>query len=424
MFSENTIKNTLTPMLCQEFIPAIKQEINKYIKIVNNSNFGAEYNEKLNKLSYLLIKTMFSRINKPWNDKTKQDVKQAILDYSYIQDGITEALGKNIFSLNESFFDDIEDDITDNVITYNNDILCKELSKIMDEYCKFFQDGNIVYLTITHPHFRFVVDIDKLNKAFNLLSLYGVKKLIINTDRSLKPNIEFPITNNKVGRSIDDIIDFKNIPCIFEGCTVVFYNITPKNLIIENCNNITFRQCSLPNIGKIWANQIKIAQCYNIDDFSFIKRVETFTFAASCQSYMSKTHNFIGLPKNITEISLVFAQEIDKAAPTFTNEDKNTLYGIPDDVESLCIKYVNTSKGKKGSDILNTYLKAIQLAGLSKNILLNPNTRILIHNIKNNLILHTSDKSFNIETSGLYFRVDSQIIENMIKNNDYTLQIE
>lgn len=293
--------------------------------------------------------------------------------------------------ITESFFDDIDNDITDtsddlstlNISTVLDDQI-KEINQLLSpikfnvEYYTDKQTAVISHIERTWASIQFttVDQLEIFQKMLDILSRIGCKALIqSNMAGGGRMIVESRYLYAEKGQRYE--IDFHNINIPYI-CTKF---LTLKNffaestsdaesfLLIDNC------QFDSVNIGKI--SNIDISYCTNIKDFSFIKSAQQFTFKAGMQKHMAATQNFTGLPDNINICSIklnadswITDSDISKCNMF---KDGNTCVGIPAKA-SISIT-IGSSKSFKPmrKALLSNIISTFSLEGLSDNQLLNGN---------------------------------------------------
>ena len=161
-------------------------------------------------------------------------------------------------------------------------------------------------------------------------------------------------------KTINNIRDFKNIN--FVGGSLC--GVTPKNLYFDynsikkeklfksvfnnkypymNQGNIWFRSCWFDNETTVIKSidEIKLWNCQNINDYSFIKKINTL-FDNYVYSYkeLPKTGNLIGLPNGKYQIKLDFRDfgNINEPYQPLDGKVKINFVGLPSNCIELGVR--------------------------------------------------------------------------------------
>ena len=283
-------------------------------------------------------------------------------------------MNKCIKRLVESLFDDDFDDI----VNHNDEVttIGRKVIEIKLPYCESYlskQWGD--------EHVYSETDMDTDTVAFYTKSgrkknyLVNVKFLSTNAfqkfiDELYRQDIKnvlliYNIVGGKRGcdmkEAINNIRDFKNIN--FVGGSLC--GITPKNLYFDY-NSIKKEKLFKPIFNKkypymyqgtIWfnscwfdnettviksVNEIKFWNCQNINDYSFIKKIDTL-FDNYVYSYkeLPKTGNLIGLPNGKYQIQLHFSafdDNINEPYQPLDGKVKINFVGLPSNYIKLGVK--------------------------------------------------------------------------------------
>ena len=282
-------------------------------------------------------------------------------------------MNKCIKRLVESLFDDDFDDIVnhndnDEVTTIGRKIIeiklpyCESyLSKQWSDehvYSEIDQNTDTVafYTKGDRNKKNYLVDVDfsstnAFQKFIDELYSQDIKNVLL----------IYNIVGGKRGcdmkEAINNIRDFKNIN--FVGGSLC--GITPKNLYFDynsikkeklfksvfnnkyhdiNQGNIWFQSCQIDNETTVIKSidEIKLWNCQNMNDYSFIKKINTL-FDSYVYSYkeLPKTGNLIGLPNGKYQIQLDFSafdDNINEPYQPLDGKVKINFVGLP----SNCIK--------------------------------------------------------------------------------------
>ena len=282
-------------------------------------------------------------------------------------------MNKCIKRLVESLFDDDFDDI----VNHNDEVTAieRELMEIKLPYCESYlskQWGDEPVYSETDMNTDTVAFYtksgrNKKNYLVNVkfLSTNAFQKFIDELYRWDIKNVllMYQISGGNSGgdmkETINNIRDFKNIN--FVGGSLC--GITPKNLYFDynsikkeklfKCvfnntypyydqGNIWFRSCWIDNETTVIKSidKIKLWNCQNINDYSFIKKINTL-FDNYVYSYkeLPKTGNLIGLPNGKYRIQLEFRDlsNINEPYQPLDGKVKINFVGLP----SNCIVDVN-----------------------------------------------------------------------------------
>ena len=277
-------------------------------------------------------------------------------------------MNKCIKRLVESLFDDDFDDI----VNHNDEVttITREIVKIKLPYCESYLSkqcrGEHVYLEtdLNTDTVAFYIKGDSNKKDYlvdvDFSSTNAFQKFI---DELYSWDIKNVLLMYNIGgvrddmkEAINNIRDFKNIN--FVGGYLC--GVTPKNLYFDynsikkeklfksvfNNNspyqdqgNIWFHSCWFDNETTVIksVDEIKFWNCQNINDYSFIKKINT-SFRNTVYSYkeLPKTGNLIGLPNGKYRIQLEFRDldNINEPYQPLDGKVKINFVGLP----SNCIK--------------------------------------------------------------------------------------
>ena len=277
-------------------------------------------------------------------------------------------MNKCIKLLVESLFDNDFDDI----VNHNDEVTSieRELMEIKLPYCESYLSkqcgGEHVYLE-TDMNTDTVAFYTKSGRKKNYL--VDVKFLSTNAfqkfiDELYKWDIKNVLLMYSVGgdmkEAINNIRDFKNIN--FVGGSLC--GITPKNLYFDynsikkeklfkrvfnntypyyDQGNIWFRSCCIDNETTVIKSidKIKLWNCQNINDYSFIKKINTL-FDNYVYSYkeLPKTGNLIGLPNGKYKIQLEFKDIFNRNEPyqPLDGKVKINFVGLPSNCINLDVR--------------------------------------------------------------------------------------
>ena len=279
-------------------------------------------------------------------------------------------MNKCIKRLVESLFDDDFDDI----VNHNDEVItiAREIIKIKLPYCEsylskqwgdepvysetdIYTDTVAFYTKSGRNKKNYLVNVKFLStnafqKFIDELYRWDIKNVL------LMYHISGGNSGGDMKETINNIRDFKNIN--FVGGSLC--GITPKNLYFDynsikkeklfkrvfNNNypyydqgNIWFRSCCIDNETTVIKSidKIKLWNCQNINDYSFIKKINTL-FDNYVYSYkeLPKTGNLIGLPNGKYRIQLEFRDlsNINEPYQPLDEKVKINFVGLP----SNCIK--------------------------------------------------------------------------------------
>ena len=278
-------------------------------------------------------------------------------------------MNKCIKRLVESLFDDDFDDIVNH--NHNDEVttITREIMKIKLPYCESYLfehsrqcsgRGEHVYseVDLNTDTVAFYIKYDR-NKKYYLVtvdfsSTNAFQKFIDELYRQDIKNVllMYNISGGKRGCDMKDAInnirDFKNIN--FVGGTLC--GVTPKNLyfdynsiikeklfksVFNNNNpyldqgNLWFNSCWFDNETTVIKSidEIKFWNCQNMNDYSFIKKIDTVFKNYVC-SYkeLPKTGNLIGLPNGKYKIQLEF-KDLDNINEPLDGKVKINFVGLP-----------------------------------------------------------------------------------------------
>ena len=280
-------------------------------------------------------------------------------------------MNKCIKRLVESLFDDDFDDIVNH--NDNDDVttIGRKMIEIKLPYCESYlskQWGDEHVYTEADMNTDTVAFYTKSGRKKNYLD--DVKFLSTNAfqkfiDELYSQDIKnvlliYNIVGGKRGcdmkEALNNIRDFKNIN--FVGGSLC--GVTPKNLYFDynsikkeklfkpifndtypymKQGNIWFESCWIDNETTVIksVNEIKLENCQNMNDYSFIKKIKT-SFRSNVNSYkeLPKTGNLIGLPNGKYQIKLDFRDfgNINEPYQPLDGKVKINFVGLP----SNCIK--------------------------------------------------------------------------------------
>ena len=281
-------------------------------------------------------------------------------------------MNKCIKRLVESLFDDDFDDI----VNHNDEVttIGRKIIEIKLPYCESYlskQWGD--------EHVYTEADMDTDTVAFYTKDGRNKKNYLVNVkflstnafqkfiDELYRYDIKnvlliYHISGGKRGcdmkEAINNIRDFKNIN--FVGGTLC--GVTPKNLYFDYnsikkeklfkrvFNNlymgqgtIWFNSCWIDNETTVIksVNEILLQKCQNINDYSFIKKINT-VFKNDVYSYkeLPKTGNLIGLPNGKYTIQLVFRDSgnINETYQPLDGKVKINFVGLPSNYINLGVR--------------------------------------------------------------------------------------
>ena len=281
-------------------------------------------------------------------------------------------MNKCIKRLVESLFDDDFDDI----VNHNDEVTTRVLMEIKLPYCESYlskQWGGEPVYSETDINTDTVAFYTKSGRKKNYL--VDVKFLSINAfqkfiDELYRWDIKnvlliYNIVGGKRGcdmkEAINNIRDFKNIN--FVGGSLC--GVTPKNLYFDynsikkeklfkrvfnnnnpyiNQGNIWFKSCWFDNETTVIKSidEIKLWNCQNINDYSFIKKINTL-FDNYVYSYkeLPKTGNLIGLPNGKYQIQLDFSafdDNINEPYQPLDGKVKINFVGLPSNCIELGVR--------------------------------------------------------------------------------------
>ena len=272
-------------------------------------------------------------------------------------------MNKCIKRLVESLFDDDFDDI----VNHNDEVttIGRKVIEIKLPYCESYLSkqcgGEHVYSETDLDTVAFYTKGDRNKKNYlvdvDFSSTNAFQKFI---DELYRWDIKNVLLMYSVGgdmkEAINNIRDFKNIN--FVGGSLC--GITPKNLYFDynsikkeklfkrvfnnshyiNQGNIWFQSCQIDNETTVIKSidEIKLWNCQNMNDYSFIKEINTL-FDSYVYSYkeLPKTGNLIGLPNGKYQIQLDFSAfdaNINEPYQPLDGKVKINFVGLP----SNCIK--------------------------------------------------------------------------------------
>ena len=285
-------------------------------------------------------------------------------------------MNKCIKRLVESLFDDDFDDI----VNHNDEVttIGRKVIEIKLPYCESYLSKQCEY-----KHVYSETDINTDTVAFYTKDgrkknyLVDVKFQSTNAfqkfiDELYKWDIKNVLLMYSVGgdmkEAINNIRDFKNIN--FVGGSLC--GITPKNLyfdynsikkeklfkrVFNNNNpymdqgNIWFKSCWFDNETTVIksVNEIKLSNCQNMNDYSFIKKINTL-FRNNVYSYkeLPKTGNLIGLPNGKYRIQLEFRDLSNRNEPyqPLDGKVKINFVGLPSNCIELSVN-INVESSEK-----------------------------------------------------------------------------
>ena len=281
-------------------------------------------------------------------------------------------MNKCIKRLVESLFDDDFDDI----VNHNDEVttITKEIIKIKLPYCESYLSkqwrGEPVYseTDINTDTVAFYTKGDNNKKDYlvdvDFLSTNDFQKFI---DELYRWDIKNVLLIYNIGgvrgdmkEAINNIRDFKNIN--FVGGTLC--GVTPKNLYFDynsikkeklfksvfnikyhylDQGNLWFNSCWFDNETTVIKSidEIKFWNCQNINDYSFIKKIDT-VFENYVYSYkeLPKTGNLIGLPNGKYRIQLEFRDldNINEPYQPLDGKVKINFVGLPSNCRVLEVR--------------------------------------------------------------------------------------
>ena len=279
-------------------------------------------------------------------------------------------MNKCIKRLVESLFDDDFDDI----VNHNDEVITitREIMKINLPYCESYLSkqwwgDQHVYSEIDQntDTVAFYTKGDRNKKNYlvdvKFFSANDFQKFI---DELYRWDIKNVLLMYSISGDMKDVInnirDFKNIN--FVGGDLC--GITPKNLYFDynsikkeklfkcvfNNNspyldqgNIWFHSCWFDNETTVIKSidEIKFWHCQNINDYSFIKKIDTL-FDSYVHSYkeLPKTGNLIGLPNGKYRIQLEFRDLFNRNEPyqPLDGKVKINLVGLPSNCINLDVR--------------------------------------------------------------------------------------
>ena len=281
-------------------------------------------------------------------------------------------MNKCIKHLVESLFDDDFDDI----INHNDEVttIGREIIKIKLPYCESYLSkqcrGEHVYLEtdLNTDTVAFYIKGDSNKKNYlvdvDFLSTDAFQKFI---DELYSWDIKNVLLMYNIGgvrgdmkEAINNIRDFKNIN--FVGGSLC--GVTPKNLYFDynsikkeklfkpifndtypytDQGNIWFQSCCIDNETTVIKSidEIKLWNCQNINDYSFIKKINTL-FNNYVYSYkeLPKTGNLIGLPNGKYRIQLEFRDlsNINEPYQPLDGKVKINFVGLPSNCINLDVR--------------------------------------------------------------------------------------
>ena len=272
-------------------------------------------------------------------------------------------MNKCIKRLVESLFDDDFDDI----VNHNDEVttISREIIKIKLPYCESYLSKQCgyepVYSETDLDTVAFYTKDDRNKKNYlvdvKFLSTNAFQKFI---DELYRWDIKNVLLMYNIGgvsddmkEAINNIRDFKNIN--FVGGYLC--GVTPKNLYFDYNSikkeklfkhivnklymkgSLWFKSCWFDNETTVIksVNEILLQKCQNINDYSFIKKINT-VFKNDVYSYkeLPKTGNLIGLPNGKYSIQLVFRDSgnINETYQPLDGKVKINFVGLP----SNCIE--------------------------------------------------------------------------------------
>ena len=285
-------------------------------------------------------------------------------------------MNRCIKRLVESLFDDDFDDIVNHNDNYDVTTIGRKMIEIKLPYCesylsKQWGDGPVYSETDIYTDtvaFYTKSGRNKKNYLVNVkfLSTNAFQKFIDELYRWDIKNVLliYNIVGGKRGcdmkEAINNIRDFKNIN--FVGGSLC--GVTPKNLYFDynsikkeklfkrvfnntypyyDQGNIWFRSCWIDNETTVIKSidKIKLWNCQNINDYSFIKKINTL-FDNYVYSYkeLPKTGNLIGLPNGKYRIQLEFRDlfNINDPYQPLDGKVKINFVGLPSNCIELGVR--------------------------------------------------------------------------------------
>ena len=281
-------------------------------------------------------------------------------------------MNKCIKRLVESLFDDDFDDI----VNHNDEVTTRVLMEIKLPYCESYlskqwrgepvysetdiNTDTVAFYTKSGRKKNYLVDVKFLStnafqKFIDELYRWDIKNVLL----------IYNIVGGKRGcdmkEAINNIRDFKNIN--FVGGSLC--GVTPKNLYFDynsikkeklfksvfnnkypyiNQGNIWFKSCWFDNETTVIKSidEIKLWNCQNINDYSFIKKINTL-FDNYVHSYkeLPKTGNLIGLPNGKYQIQLdfiAFDDNINEPYQPLDGKVKINFVGLPSNCIELGVR--------------------------------------------------------------------------------------
>ena len=289
-------------------------------------------------------------------------------------------MNKCIKRLVESLFDDDFDDI----VNHNDEVTARVLMEIKLPYCEsylskqwgdepvysetdIYTDTVAFYTKSGRNKKNYLVNVKFLStnafqKFIDELYRWDIKNVL------LMYHISGGNSGGDMKETINNIRDFKNIN--FVGGSLC--GITPKNLYFDynsikkeklfkrvfnntypydDQGNIWFRSCWIDNETTVIKSidKIKLWNCQNINDYSFIKKINTL-FDNYVYSYkeLPKTGNLIGLPNGKYRIQLEFRDlsNINEPYQPLDGKVKINFVGLPSNYIKLGVK-INVESPEK-----------------------------------------------------------------------------
>ena len=276
-------------------------------------------------------------------------------------------MNKCIKRLVESLFDDDFDDI----VNHNDEVttISREIIKIKLPYCESYLSKQCgyepVYSETDLDTVAFYTKDDRNKKNYlvdvKFLSTNAFQKFI---DELYRWDIKNVLLMYNIGgvsddmkEAINNIRDFKNIN--FVGGYLC--GVTPKNLYFDYNSikkeklfkhivnklymkgSLWFKSCWFDNETTVIksVNEILLQKCQNINDYSFIKKINT-VFKNDVYSYkeLPKTGNLIGLPNGKYSIQLVFRDSgnINETYQPLDGKVKINFVGLPSNCRVLEVR--------------------------------------------------------------------------------------
>ena len=349
--------------------------------------------------------------------------------------------------INESFFDDIEDDFTDEVSdTINNEIFVKQNLKDLNSIWNIIVD--------THDYIKdhYNLNYNDKDNTLNLVNInsnevYKQMYSAVEVKKDMYPVLQkfldiaydMGITKITFGFNCNgtswsktkDItlneMDFHNIE--FTGITIA--DMIPKNLIVtdkisdkKHGASVYIRACDLSQIntckfGNI--TNITIEKCINVKDLSFLSNAKIYGYIrydACGQNTMPECRNFTGLPVNGNyQVDIKFISKNDSLHVTDTRaitydgiySGINTFEGIPDNVQRLSITSTTAP---------NMIIPYLSFEGISAKLMANTSFDFYGFGGRNGKYILQVGPNI-IEPKVRVFKFTKPLLQYMLKSGDY-----